>query len=397
LYSGRWRPVLLPPAVRPTMADVTRSPTAPLPAASAFPADWRWQHAHAAQSLADVERLFPGRFDLSRLDRAGIERAAAAYGMRATPYYLALARAADAHDPIWALAVPDPRELDVRPEELADPTGDEVPRNHPLRAVTRRYPDRALLLATPTCSVHCRHCFRKRLVGNADYAVSEAELAAALDWIAGETELREVILTGGDPLTLSDDRLLDILRRLDELPQLRLLRIHTRMPVVNPFRVTDELADRLAGLRKPLLLAAHFNHPVELAEPARAALLRLHAHGITLLNQSVLLAGLNDDPAVHRELLFALADAHVRPYALHHADLVPGTSHLRTSVQRGWELLRALRGTVPGHLVPDYLLDVPGGHGKVPLDYPWVKPGALGGLRIEAPDGSHHDYGVRPA
>ncbi len=378
------------------MPRVAPSKSSAKPAVPTFPADWRWQHAHAAQSLDDVERLFPGRFDLSRLDRAGIERAAALYGMRATPYYLSLARAADACDPVWALAVPDPRELDVRREELADPTGDEVPRNHPLRAVTRRYADRALLLATPTCSVHCRHCFRKRLVGNADYAVSEAELDAALDWIAGEAGLREVILTGGDPLTLSDERLAAILRRLDGLPQLRLLRIHTRMPVVNPFRVTEELAGVLAACRKPLYVAAHFNHPVELAEPARAALARLHERGITLLNQSVLLAGLNDDASVHRELLFALAEAHVRPYALHHADLVPGTAHLRTTVQQGCALLRALRGTVPGHLLPDYLLDVPGGHGKVPLDYPWVQPGVLGGLRIEAPDGTHHDYGMRP-
>lgn len=369
-------------------------PGAPSPP-PAFPEDWRWQHAHAARSLEDVERLFPGRFDLSRLDRAGIARAAAAYGMRATPYYLSLARAADPRDPVWALAVPDPRELAVRPEELADPTGDEAPRNHPLRAVTRRYPDRALLLVTPTCSVHCRHCFRKRLVGNAEYAVDEAELDAALDWIAGQAALREVILTGGDPLTLGDERLLAVLRRLDGLPQLRGLRIHTRLPVVNPFRVTEPLADGLAALRKPLVVGVHFNHPVELAPPAVAAARRLAARGIPVLNQSVLLAGLNDDPDVHRELLWALHEARIRPYALHHADLVPGTGHLRTTVQQGYALARALRGSVPGHLLPWYLLDIPGGHGKVPLDYPWVQPGVLGGLRIEAPDGSHHDYGVR--
>ncbi len=361
----------------------------------AFPADWRWHHAHAAQSLEDVERLFPGRFDLSRLDRAGIARAAALYGMRATPYYLALARAADPRDPVWALAVPDPRELVVRREELSDPTGDEVPRNHPLRAVTRRYPDRALLLVTPTCSVHCRHCFRKRLVGNAEYAVDEAELDAALGWIEGQAGLREVILTGGDPLTLGDERLLAVLRRLDRMPQLRALRVHTRMPVVNPFRVTDALADALAGLRLPLAVGVHFNHPVEVSGEAAEATRRLHARGLAVLNQAVLLAGINDDPDVHRELLWALHAARVRPYALHHADLVPGTSHLRTSVQRGYALMRALRGTLPGHLLPWYLLDVPGGHGKVPLDYPWVQSGVQGGLRIEAPDGTHHDYGVR--
>jgi lysine 2,3-aminomutase len=363
------------------------------PTPPTFPPDWRWHHAHAATSLAAIEALFPARFDLSRLDRPGIERAAAEYGMRATPYYLSLARAADPRDPVWALAVPDPRELTVRPEEREDPTGDEVPRNHPLRAVTRRYPDRALLLPTPICSVHCRHCFRKRLVGNAEYAIDDAELEAALAWIAGEPDLREVILTGGDPLTLGDDKLLAILRRLDALPQLRTLRIHTRMPVVNPYRVTDELAARLGTLKKPLIVAAHFNHAVEVTPEATAAVARLRARGLEVINQSVLLAGINDDPAVHRELLWALAAARVRPYALHHADLVPGTGHLRTTVQQGAALMRALRGTVPGHLLPWYLLDVPGGHGKVPLDYPWAQPGVLGGLRVEAPDGSHHDYG----
>ena len=366
--------------------------TSPSPSAPPFPEDWRWHHAHAATALSDIETLFPGRFDLTRLDRPALERAIAAYSMRATPYYLGLVRAADPRDPVWALAVPDPRELDVRPEELTDPIGDELPHTHPLRAVTRRYPDRALLLVTPTCSVHCRHCFRKRLVGNSEYALSEAELEAALTWISGQPALREVILTGGDPLTLSDDRLLAVLRRLDAMPQLKLLRIHTRMPVVNPFRVTDALADALATLKKPLAVVSHFNHPVEVTAEARTALARLHARGISLLNQSVLLAGLNDEPDVHRELLWALAAARVRPYALHHADLVPGTAHLRTPVQTGYALLRALRGTVPGHLLPDYLLDVPGGHGKVPLDYPWVKPGVLGGLRIEAPDGSRQDY-----
>ncbi|MGQ0553316.1 MAG: KamA family radical SAM protein [Planctomycetota bacterium] len=357
--------------------------------------DWRYQHKHAATSLEDVERLFPGRFELSDLDRASIAAAIALYGMRATPYYIGLARRASEQDPIWALAVPSPRELRRTAEERDDPIGDEAPGLHPLPGLTRRYPDRALLYPTPVCSVHCRHCFRKRMIGRAEYALDEQAVQAALDWIAGQTELREVILTGGDPLTLSDDRLLAILRRLDALPQLRTLRIHTRMLVVNPFRLTEALAEALGSLSKPLFLVSHFNHPVEVTPAARAAAGRLHARGVTLLNQSVLLAGINDEPEVHRALLFALLESRIRPYALHHADLVPGTGHLRTSVQVGYRLMRALRGTVPGHALPQYLLDVPGGHGKIPLDYPWATPGVLGGLRVEAPDGSRHDYGGR--
>jgi lysine 2,3-aminomutase len=357
------------------------------------PQDWVWQHAHAITDLGQVEEAFGDRFDLAALDRQGIDAAIERYGMRTTPYYLGLAEHASEADPIWALAVPSPRELDVLPEEREDPIGDELPELHPLRAITRRYADRALLYPTPTCSVHCRHCFRKRMVGNAEYAISEAELDEAVDWIGGQTDLREVILTGGDPLTLSDRRLLELLARLDAVPHLRGLRIHTRMPVVNPFRVTAELAEGLASLSRPLVVVAHFNHPREVtAQAARAARLLVSA-GITVLNQSVLMAGINDDADTHRELLWALAEARVRPYALHQADLVPGTAHLRTTIQQGQALMLALRGSVPGHMLPTWLLDVPGGHGKVPLDFPWVSPGLSGGWSVRAPDGTRHDYG----
>lgn len=355
--------------------------------------DWRWQHAHAATSLDQIETLFPGRFDLHALDRPGIDAAIALYGMRATPYYVSLAERASEDDPVWALAVPSPRETTRLPEERDDPIGDEAPGLHPHRALTRRYQDRVLLYPTPICSVHCRHCFRKRLVGKAAYAVPDAELSEAVDWIAGEPELHEVILTGGDPLTLGDDRLLALLERLDALPHIWSLRLHTRMPVVNPFRVTEALTARLARLETPVLVVTHVNHPVEVTPQLTRAVTRLRAAGIDCLNQSVLLAGLNDSPEVHRELLWALVRAGVRPYALHHADLVPGTSHLRTSVERGQALLAALRGTVPGHALPRYLLDVPGGHGKVPLEAPWVAPHPDGGLRVQAPDGTVQRYG----
>ncbi len=375
------------PRPSPPTPALTREPVA-----RAVPDDWRWHHAHAATSLDDIERLFPGRFDMSALDRSGIVRAIARYGMRATPYYLDLARRAGASDPIWRLAVPDERETHVLPVEREDPIGDELPGLHPLPGVTRRYRDRALLFATPTCSVHCRHCFRKRMVGNAEYALDDAALEAALRWIAGEHDLREVILTGGDPLTLSDGRLVDVLQRLSRIEHLRSLRIHTRMPVVNPHRITPELAARLGACALPVVVVAHFNHAAELTDAASLAVQRLLTQGVATLNQSVLLAGVNDDVDSHRALLWALLDARIRPYALHHGDLVPGTSHLRTSVDTGLALMRALRGTVPGHALPRYLLDVPGGHGKVPLEPPWVTTGADGTLEIEAPDGSRQRY-----
>jgi len=358
--------------------------------------DWRWQHSRAARSLEDVERLFPGRFDLSSLDRPGIAAAIALYGMRATPYYLDLAQRASESDPVWALAVPSPRELVRTPEERDDPIGDELPETRPAPALTRRYRDRVLLFPTPVCSVHCRHCFRKRMVGNAGYAVGDEQLEAAVRWIAGEPELREVILTGGDPLTLSDERLAALTRELAGLPQIRVLRIHSRMPVVNPFRVTEALAGLLGALPKPLVVVAHFNHAAEVTATAAAAVARLRRRGVDVLNQSVLLAGINDEPEAHRALLWALLDARVRPYALHHADLVPGTSHRRTTVARGQRLMRALRGSVPGHLLPQYLLDVPGGHGKVPLDGGWATRTADGRLLLDAPDGRRIEYGGEP-
>jgi lysine 2,3-aminomutase len=384
----------MPDSPLPAPASPAAAPTA-TPATGRGRPEWGWQHAHALRSLDDVERVFPGRFDLSVLDRGGIAAAIALWGMRTTPYYLDLARRASEADPIWALAVPSPRETVRTPDERDDPIGDEEPGRQPVPGLTRRYVDRVLLYPTPACSVHCRHCFRRRLVGNPDYAVDERALDRALDWIAGETALREVILTGGDPLTLSDERLLALLGRLAAVPHVRWLRLHTRMPVVNPYRVTPELVQGLARVGRPVRVVGHWNHPVELSADSVAAARRLRAGGMDVLNQSVLLAGINDDPHVHRELLCALLDAGIRPYALHHADLVPGTSHLRTSVKAGTALLRALRGTVPGHALPQYLLDVPGGHGKVPLDYPWVAPGVLGSLRVEAPDGTRHDYGGR--
>lgn len=354
--------------------------------------DWRWQHAHAARSLDDVERLFPGRFALDEARRE-FDAVALDYAMRATPYYLDLARAASRADPVWALAVPSSREAHVTPDELADPIGDDVHR--PLPGVTRRYVDRALLSPTSICSVHCRHCFRKRLVGRPDAVPTRDDVDRALDWIAGERDLREVILTGGDPLTLGDARLAQILQRLDALDHVRALRIHTRMPVVNPFRVTPGLTAVLAQLRKPLTLVTHFNHGHEVTDAARAAVAALRAAGVDVLNQSVLLAGINDDVEVHRTLLWSLADARVRPYALHHADLVPGTSHLRTTIAAGRELMRKLRGTVPGHLLPRYLLDVPGGHGKVPAEHAWLVEHE-GRYVVRAPDHSVSSYGPQP-
>ncbi|GJM22965.1 MAG: L-lysine 2,3-aminomutase [Planctomycetota bacterium] len=355
-------------------------------------ADWRWQHVSAATSLNDVEHLFPGRFELSKADRAQTAEAAERYAMRATPYYLSLAEQASRSDPVWALAVPDPAELAENPADLADPIGDEAPGLRPHPALTRRYRDRVLLFPTSLCSVHCRHCFRKRLVGRPEEMPQSGELDGALDWIASQPEIHEVILTGGDPLTLGDERLLDLLQRLDAIEHVWSLRLHTRLPVVNPFRITEELATGLGRLRTPVVLVAHFNHAQEVAPEAEQAAQRLRAQGVTLLNQAVLLAGINDTAHAQRELSWALIRAGYRPYALHHADLVPGTAHLRTSLDAHLDLQRELRGTLPGWALPRSLLDLPGGHGKLPLEPPRLERGAQGEWWLTDLSGQRHRY-----
>ncbi|MFT7463326.1 MAG: lysine 2,3-aminomutase [Pseudohongiellaceae bacterium] len=380
---------------QPTPASSSEASLDPLSKAaplsgSSFPPDWRWHHAHAAKSLADVEALFPGRFDLETLDHGGIDGASALYAMRATPYYLDLAREASPSDPIWALAVPNPAERTRHPAERDDPIDDELPELRPVAGITRRYRDRVLLHPTPVCSVHCRHCFRKRLVGKAAYALDSSALDEAVAWIAGEPELHEVILTGGDPLTLSDDRLISLLEQLDRLEQITSLRLHTRMLVVNPHRITEQLTQRLSLLQTPVMVVTHFNHVRECTPLASQAVQRLRAANVDVLNQSVLLAGINDDEHSMRALIRGLLSARVRPYALHHADLVPGTSHLRTSIPQGQRLMRALRGTLPGHALPRYLLDVPGGHGKIPVEAPWLTTDTAGQTWLQAPDGSRH-------
>lgn len=363
-----------------------------LPPAPSFPHDWTWHHQHAIRSLDDIEKLFPGRFDLSSLDKERVDAAADLYAMCVTPYYLSLAKRASPDDPIWAQAIPTGAELVTSVHELDDPIGDSANGLRPAPFVTRRYPDRALLFPTSFCSVHCRHCFRKTIVGQPDSTPSPKDLQKSLEWIAENKEIHEVILTGGDPLTLSDSRLARLLEQLGEMDHLWSLRIHSRMAVTNPFRITEDLVQLLSQCTTPVTLVSHFNHPVEVTDETMVAANRLRRGGISLLNQSVLLSGINDDPSVHRELIWSLIRAGIQPYALHHADLVPGTGHFRTTIEKGQSLISALRGTVPGYAVPRYLLDIPGGHGKVPIEAPWLVQKSPSAWEILAPSGSRHEY-----
>ena len=283
-----------------------------------------------------------------------------------TPEMAALIDRGDlAGDPIARQFVPSVRETEIAPEELPDPIGDEA--RSPVKGIVHRYPDRVLLKPLHVCPVYCRFCFRREKVGPGGEALTADELAAALAYIRNRPEIWEVILTGGDPLMMSPRRLADLIAALDAIDHVAVIRIHSRVPIVDPGRVTDEIVAALKPRRAPVWLAVHCNHARELAPVTRAALARLADTGIPLMGQTVLLAGVNDDAATLEQLMRALVSARVKPYYLHHPDLVRGTGHFRVPIARGQALMVALRARLSGLAQPTYVLDVPGGHGKVPI------------------------------
>jgi lysine 2,3-aminomutase len=294
-----------------------------------------------------------------------------------------------ANDPIARQFVPSVHETEIAPEELADPIGDDV--RSPVKGIVHRYPDRVLLKPLHVCPVYCRFCFRREKVGPGGEALSAAELEAAIAYIREHREIWEVILTGGDPLMLAPRRLGELIAALDGIEHVAVIRIHSRVPVVDPGRVTDEVVAALKPRRAGLWFGIHCNHPRELTVESRTALARLADAGFPLMGQSVLLAGINDDVETLDQLMRALVTARVKPYYLHHPDLVRGTGHFRVSIERGQALMKALRGRLSGLAQPTYVLDVPGGHGKVP-----VGPAYLGddpdAVTIDDAFGGTHRY-----
>ncbi|WP_257154206.1 lysine-2,3-aminomutase-like protein [Paracoccus pantotrophus] len=292
-------------------------------------------------------------------------------------------------DGVAAQFLPDARELRIRPEELADPIGDDA--HSPTPGLTHRYPDRVILHVTRTCEVYCRFCFRREVVGE-EGTLPEPQLAAALDYIARTPAIREVILTGGDPMVLSARRIAALMARLEAIAHVDVVRFHTRVPVVAPGRIDAAMLAALRPARLAVWVVIHTNHAQELTEAARAALARLADAGIPLLSQTVLLRGVNADPKVLAELFRALIRNRVKPYYLHHCDLARGTGHFRTSIAEGQAIMAALRGRLSGTCLPTYVLDLPGGHGKVPLGPDHVRPTAPGRYAIRDWRGRLHEY-----
>jgi len=305
-----------------------------------------------------------GLVDPARLP--ALEAVAARYAVAITPAMAELIDRADPYDPIARQFTPDAAELHSAPGEDADPIGDFA--HSPVEGIVHRYPDRVLLKPTHVCAVYCRFCFRREMVGPEGLRpLSPTALDAALAYIAGRPEIWEVIVTGGDPLVLSPRRLRALMDRLSAIAHVKVVRFHTRVPAVDPAAVTDVLVAALKSPTQAVYVALHADHPRELTPAARAACARIVNAGIPMVSQSVLLRGVNDDAETLAALMRAFVECRIKPYYLHHADLAPGTSHLRTTVAEGQALMRALRGAVSGLAQPTYVLDIPGGHGKVPV------------------------------
>jgi lysine 2,3-aminomutase len=315
---------------------------------------------------------------------------AARYAIAITPASLGLIDPADPADPIARQFLPDEAELVVNPAEDADPIGDQP--HSPVEGIVHRYPDRVLLVLTHTCATYCRFCFRREQVGQkGSGALSAAALKTALAYIAARPEIWEVILTGGDPLVLSPRRLAEVMAVLARIEHCKVVRIHTRVPAVAPERITDDLVAALKCPGKAVYVALHANHPRELTPDVRAACTRLIDAGVSMVSQSVLLRGVNDDPETLGQLMRAFVETRIKPYYLHHGDLANGTAHLRTTIEEGQTLMRALRGDLSGLCQPTYVLDIPGGHGKVPIGPGYLERGDEEGV-VEDPWGEKRQY-----
>jgi lysine 2,3-aminomutase len=326
--------------------------------------DWRWQLKNSIQRVETFEQLLG--ISLEEKERKKINLTLKRFPLSVTPYYLSLIDSTDyQNDPVFRQAFPSPAELEIGKKDMCDPLAED--KDSPAPGITHRYPDRVLLHVSNVCSMYCRHCTRKRKVGDVDSIPDQNQIREGLEYIRKNPVVRDVLLSGGDPLMLPDHYLDWILSELREIKHVQVVRIGTRMPVVLPYRVTDELVQMLKK-HQPLWINTHFNHPRELTASSREALQRLADGGIPLGNQSVLLAGVNDCPRIMKSLVHKLVENRVRPYYLYQCDLSEGLSHFRTPVGKGIEIMESLIGHTSGFSVPTYVIDAPGGGGKIPLN-----------------------------
>ena len=322
--------------------------------------NWKWQLSHRLRTVEDVARVVR----LVDEERDGILRATAGFPLSITPYYAALMDPDDPACPVRRLAVPTSHEVDVAPEDRPDPLDEQA--DAPVPLITHRYPDRVLFLITDMCSMYCRHCTRRHFTGEFGHAAPRPQLDRAIAYVREHEEVRDVLVSGGDALLVGDDWLEYVLRGLRACPHVEVLRLGTRMPVVCPQRITPELCTMLRRYH-PLYVNTHFNHSKEITPEAAAACERLADAGIPVGNQVVLLRDLNDCPVVMRKLMHDCLKMRVRPYYIYQCDLSPGLAHFRTSIRAGLEIMEMLRGHTTGFAVPTFVIDAPGGGGKIPV------------------------------
>lgn len=327
--------------------------------------DWKWQFKNRITTIEELEKVI----QLSEKEKQDISKCLNIFRMAITPYYASLMDPVNSMCPIRMQAVPTINETYVLPYEMADPLDEE--RDSPVKNIVHRYPDRVLFLVTHMCAMYCRHCTRRRTVGEEDSFITEAEIDDAVNYIAQKPEIRDVLISGGDPLTMSDNRLEKIISKLRKIDHVEVIRIGTRVPVVMPMRITPELI-RMLKKYQPIWINTHFNHPQELTPDSIKACEDIIDAGIPLGNQSVLLRNINDNSETMKELLLKLVKARIRPYYLYQCDLSQGLGHFRTKVDTGIEIIQNLTGTISGYAVPKFVIDAPHGGGKVPINPDYI-------------------------
>ncbi|MBW9146826.1 lysine 2,3-aminomutase [Clostridium sp. CM028] len=322
--------------------------------------DWKWQVKNRIENVDQLKKYIP----LTQEEEEGARKCVQTLRMAITPYYLALIDPNDPNDPIRKQAIPTGLELHQAHADLLDPLHEDS--DSPVPGLTHRYPDRVLLLITDQCSMYCRHCTRRRFAGQSDSAMPMERIDKAIEYIKNTPQIRDVLLSGGDALLVSDDKLEYIIKKLRAIPHVEIIRMGSRVPVVLPQRITKELVDMLKKYH-PIWLNTHFNHPNEITEEAKLACARLSNAGVPLGNQSVLLRGVNDCAHIMMDLVHELVKIRVRPYYIYQCDLSMGLEHFRTPVSKGIEIIEALRGHTSGFCVPTFVVDAPGGGGKIPV------------------------------
>lgn len=347
--------------------------------------DWRWQLRHRVTRLDQLKEIL----ELTPDEIEGIKHSKGRLALAVTPYFLSLMDPVNPNCPIRRQAIPTKQELHLSKNDMFDPCGED--KDSPVPGLVHRYPDRVLLLVTDQCAVYCRYCTRRRLVGTSERSITQGNFEEVLKYLKTHKKVRDVLLSGGDPLLLENERLEEILSRLRAIPHIEILRIGTRVPVTLPQRITAGLLKMLKKYH-PLMMSIHFSHPKEITDAVRKACNDLADSGIPLGSQTVLLKGINDKPQIMKKLMHELLKIRVRPYYIYQCDLAMGTEHFRTSIATGVQIIEKLRGHTTGYAVPTFVVDAPGGGGKIPVEPDYVISREKGKMVLRNYEGKIYEY-----